>query len=144
MRGPDPRQRFKNLNLGVMTTQFGDRTEQEQVHGGIDIANEEGTPIHAPVDGIVVKVDTGHLDKENSFGNTLEIQDIEGKKYQFHHLQKVMVSMGQQIRKGTPIATIGKSGAVYSPSGSDPSNLDFRIVSTFGKYLNPMNYIKYL
>jgi murein DD-endopeptidase MepM/ murein hydrolase activator NlpD len=144
MRGPDPRKRFKNLSLGVITTPFGGKTEQESFHPGVDIANSSGTPIHAPVSGTVVKSDGGHAPGENNFGNTVELKDAEGNTHQFHHLQKIGVQQGQQIQQGQPIATIGKSGAVYSPSGSDPSNLDYRIVTAYGKYRNPMTYLNNL
>jgi len=140
MRGPNPLKKFKNL--GVMTVPYGGQTEQEAVHPGVDIANEEGTPIHAPVDGVIVKIDNGHAPLENNFGNTVEIQDTEGKTHQMHHLQKINVKLGQQIRKGQQVATMGKTGAVYSPTGGDPTNLDFRVVDAYNRYINPTPYIK--
>lgn len=143
-RGINPQQRFKNLALGVVTVPFGGKTTQESFHPGIDIANSAGTPIHAPVDGVVIKSDGGHIQGENNFGNTVELKDGEGNLHQFHHLQNINVKPGQQIKKGTTVATIGATGATYSPSGNDPSNLDYRIVNAFGKYRNPMNYIRNL
>ena len=141
-RGFNPNTKF--VRLGKVTTGFGDQTEQEQSHGGVDIANQSGTPIHAPVDGIVVKTDDGHIEGENNYGNTLELKDIEGNVHQFHHLQSILAKQGQQVKRGTPVATLGKTGAVYSPSNGDPSNLDYRIVTAFGKYKNPLTYIKNL
>jgi murein DD-endopeptidase MepM/ murein hydrolase activator NlpD len=138
MRGINPNEKFKNL--GKVTVPFGGRTEQESFHPGIDLANEEGTPIHAPVDGVVVKNDGGHESGENNFGNTLEIKDAEGNVHQFHHLQGSGLEPGQTVKKGQPVATLGKSGATYSPSGGDPSNLDYRIVSAYGKYINPTSF----
>ena len=119
MRGPNPQQRFKNLRLGVVTTPFGGRTEQENFHPGVDIANSSGTPIHAPVDAVVTKNENGHVQGENNFGNTLEFRDSEGNTHQFHHLQKALAKPGQQIKKGQIVATLGSSGATYSPSGKD-------------------------
>lgn len=139
MRGINPNEKFKNL--GKVTVQYGDTTRQEDFHGGIDIANKEGTPIHSPVDGVVVKNDEGHVQNENNFGNTLEIKDAEGNVHQFHHLQGSPLKPGQAVRKGEPIAAMGKSGATYSPSGGDPTNLDYRIVSAYGKYLNPAPFL---
>lgn len=142
MRGPNPLKRF--TNLGAITTPFGGKTEQEDFHPGVDIANEEGTPIHTPVDGVVVNSDDGHVQGENNFGNTLELKDSQGNVHQFHHLQKIGVQPGQQVKKGQPVATMGKTGATYSPSGGDSTNLDYRIVTAYGKYSNPLTYIKYL
>jgi murein DD-endopeptidase MepM/ murein hydrolase activator NlpD len=144
MRGPNPQQKFRNLNLGVVTTPFGGQTEQENFHPGVDIANSSGTPIHAPVNAIVTKVENGHAQFDNSFGNTLEFRDSEGKTHQFHHLQDILAKPGQQIQEGQPVATMGKTGAVYSPTNRDPSNLDYRIVTRYGKYLNPLSYLNKL
>ena len=110
----------------------------------MDIANSSGTPIRAPVDGVVTKVEGGRADGENSFGNTLELRDADGQVHQFHHLQNIVAKMGQQVQKGRVVATLGKSGAVYSPSGADPSNLDYRIVNRYNQYINPLMYAKYL
>jgi len=139
MRGPSPLNQFKNLgvSLGKITVPFGGKTEQEKSHPGVDIANAEGTPIHSPVNGVVIVADASHKNGENNFGNTIELRDQEGNVHQFHHLGKVMASRGKTVREGQVIATMGKTGAAYSPSGSDPSNLDYRIVSKAKKYLNP-------
>lgn len=144
MRGPNPLSRFKNIGLGKITTSFGDKTEQEEFHPGVDIANAEGTPIHAPVDGIVTKIDSGHAQGENNYGNTLELKDAQGNIHQFHHLQSMSARPGQEVKRGQTVANLGKTGAVYSPSGGDPSNLDYRIVTAYGKYINPMTYVRNL
>lgn len=139
MRGINPNEKFKNL--GKITVPFGGQTEQESFHPGVDVANAEGTTIHTPVDGVVVANDGGHEQGENNFGNTLEIKDAEGNVHQFHHLQGSPLKPGQAVRKGEPVAAMGKSGATYSPSGGDPTNLDYRIVSAYGKYLNPAPFL---
>lgn len=144
MRGPNPQSRFKTIGLGKVTVPFGGKTEQEDVHPGVDVANSSGTPIHTPVDGVVVKADGGHANGENNFGNTLELKDQQGQTHQFHHLQRILAKPGQQIRKGQPIATLGASGATYSPSGGDPSNLDYRIVDAYNQYMDPTKYINNL
>ena len=139
-RGFNPLEQFKQL--GTLTTKFGQPTDLEKFHGGIDIAAPSGTPIPAPTSGIVTKIDLGHKDGENSYGNTLEIKDPEGNIQQYHHLQGTNLQPGQQVQQGQEIAQIGKNGAVYSPSGGDPSSLDMRIVTAFGKYANPLTYLK--
>ena len=139
MRGPGPQSRF--TRLGKITVGYGDKTEQEAFHPGIDIAAASGTPIKAPVDGVVTKVDDSHTGVDNSFGNQVELRDMEGNLHQFNHLQNIVAKKGQQVRKGNPVATLGATGAVYSPSNSDPSNLDYRIVSSYNQYIDPMPYV---
>lgn len=144
MRGPNPQQRFQKLGLGVLTVPYGGKTEEEAVHPGIDLANNEGTEIHAPIEGVVTKVDEGHIQGENNFGNTLELKDTQGNTHQFHHLQKIGVKPGQEVGQQQPIATMGKTGSVYSPSGNDPTHLDYRIVDSYNRYKNPMPYAQNL
>lgn len=143
MRGPNPQGRFKNL--GVLTVGYGDQTAEEQVHPGVDFANEMGTPIPATVDGTVIKAEGGHAQGENNFGNTVEIKDTNGDTHQYHHLQQIGVKAGQMVRKGQIVATMGNTGATYSPSGKgDGTHLDYRIVSAYGQYKNPMTYLNNL
>ena len=143
MRQFNPLKKFKNL--GNVTVGYGDKTEQEQFHPGIDIANEQGTPIPAFADGVVTKTDGGHVQGENNFGNTVEIKDSQGSTHQYHHLQNINVSPGERVRQGQAVATMGNSGATYSSGGQgDGTNLDFRIVSAFGKYKHPLIYLKNL
>lgn len=143
MRGPNPFKRFNKL--GTVTVPFGGQTTQEQFHPAVDIANVKGTPIHAPVNGVVIKTEGGHTTGDNSFGNTVELKDIAGDTHQFHHLQNINVKPGQRVNTGQQIATLGNTGAVYSKSGrGDGSNLDYRIVTTYGRYKNPLTYVRNL
>jgi len=138
-----PRERFKTIGLGNITVPFGGKTTQEAFHPAIDIANKIGTPITTATDGVVSKVDNGHVQGENNYGNTVEIKDRQGNVHQFHHLHKIGVKTGQQVQKGQPVATLGNTGATYSKSGmGDGANLDYRIVDSYGRYKNPQNYIQ--
>lgn len=141
MRGTNPLQKFKNL--GVMTVPYGGPTRQEAQHPGVDFANEMGTPIPASVDGVVTKAEGGHVQGENNFGNSVYIKDSNGDEHQYHHLQNIGVHPGQQVRKGQNVATMGNTGATYSQSGKgDGTHLDYRIVSAYGQYKNPMTYLQ--
>jgi len=138
-----PRERFKTIGLGNITVPFGGKTKQEAFHPAIDIANKIGTPISTATDGVVSKVDNGHVQGENNYGNTVEIKDREGNVHQFHHLHKIGVKPGQQVQKGQKVASLGNTGATYSKSGmGDGANLDYRIVDAYGKYKNPEQYIQ--
>lgn len=142
MRGPNPQKIFKNL--GNLTLPFGAPTpgSKEPVHMGVDFANSEGTPIPAFAGGTITKAEGGHIQGEQNFGNNIEITDMDGNKHKYNHLQNIGVKPGQQVQKGQQVATMGRTGAVNSPSGNDPSHLDYRIVSAFGQYKNPMVYLR--
>ena len=141
MRGPDPRQRFKNI--GVITVPYGGKTTQEAFHPAIDVAGEIGTPIPAMTGGKVVSVVDGKKQGDNDFGNTVNLVDQNGNQHQYHHLQSLNVRPGDQVQQGQVIATLGNTGATYSQSGKgDGANLDYRIVNSYGKYYNPLTYLK--
>jgi murein DD-endopeptidase MepM/ murein hydrolase activator NlpD len=136
MRGPNPLNKFKNI--GAITVPYGGQTREEGFHPGVDVANEIGTPIPATAGGVVTKVDNGHVQGENNFGNTLEIRDGEGNTHQYHHLQGIDARPGQMVQQGQQVATMGNTGSTYSESGKgDGAHLDYRIVNAYGRYRNP-------
>lgn len=131
--------KYNNLRLpGKITTPFGGQTRGEASHPGVDFANKEGTPIPAFADGVI----TGVGAKTDGMGNVVTLKDAGGNTHQYGHLQGAMVKPGMQVKKGQPIARMGKTGNVYSPSGGDPTHLDIRIVSAYGKYKNPLTYVQ--
>lgn len=126
--------------LGNITTPFGAQTQQEGFHPGIDIANKKGTPVPAFAGGQVVGTKTGSPHGENSFGNSVIIQDKNGLSHRYSHLANVAVKPGQKVAEGQKIGAIGDSGATYSPEGGDSSNLDYRIMNAYGQYVNPAQF----
>ncbi len=138
------KRRFSNLaGLGTMTTPWGGKTAYEEFHPGIDIANEKGTPIPSTVEGVVEKTTTGQKQGDNGFGNSVTVKDANGDRHQFGHLEQPFVQPGQKVQAGAPIGSMGNSGSAYSPSGKgDGTHLDYRIVSAFGRYKNPLTYMK--
>lgn len=127
--------------IGKITTPFGGQTQQEGWHPGIDIANSKGTPIPAFAGGRVLQTINNRAPGENNFGNTVVVQDKNGLKHRYSHLAKVAVKPGQEVADGQQIGAMGDSGATYSPSGGDSSNLDYRIVDAFGRFKDPTPYV---
>lgn len=138
--------KFPNLvRLGKITTPWGGNTKYEKFHPGIDIANEKGTPVKAPVSGEVVKAVGDKVQGDASYGNSAMIKDSQGNYHNFGHLDQTNVKEGQYITEGQQLGTMGNTGAAYSPSGKgDGTHLDYRIVSASGKYRNPKTLINKL
>lgn len=124
--------------LGNLTTNFGGSTRDDPNHQGIDIANASGTPIPAMEDGVVTAVGS----KTDGAGNVLILKDKNGMTQQYSHLKNALVKPGMQVKKGTPVAQMGASGNSYSPSGGDASHLDLRISNAYGRYMNPLTYLR--
>lgn len=133
----------KISQLGNKTTEFGEPTKYESFHPGIDVANVKGTPIPAFTSGVVAKINTGAKTGDNGFGNQVEIKDNQGNTHQYNHLQNINTRVGQQVKEGQQVATMGNTGSVYSPSKKgDGTHLDYRIVDTYNKYINPYTHFE--
>lgn len=132
--------RFPNLaSLGPITTQYGGKTAYENVHPGVDIAAKKGTPLPSPVSGTVVSAVNGKKNGDQGFGNFVTLKTQDGETHQLGHLNAEYVKPGQQVQAGQTIGQIGNSGAAYSPSGQgDGSHLDWRIMTAYKKYRNPL------
>lgn len=144
-RPPTPSSRFPGLSttIGKITTPFGGQTTQEPVHPAVDVAGPNGTPVPATAEGVVSHVDYGHQQGENNFGNSVIVTDNDGNQHRYSHLRRGYVQVGQKVKEGQPIAEMGNTGATYSPSGKgDGTNLDYRIVDAYGRFVNPEPYIQ--
>ena len=124
--------------LGNLTTSFGGKTRGENFHQGVDIAAPEGTAIPAITQGVVTSVNSGNT----GFGNTITVKAPNGDTQQFAHLKKALVRPGQNVTQGQTIAKMGHSGSSYSESGGPSDHLDLRIVNAYGRYKNPLTYLK--
>ncbi len=80
-------------------------------HYGLDIAMPVGTPVKAPVGGVVTLV---HPDMFLS-GGTLIIDHGHGLSSTFIHLSKILVKEGDKISQGQEIALVGKTGRASGP-----------------------------
>ena len=100
---------------GTVTSSFGYRpdpiTGETLFHDGLDIANQIGTPVFAPADGIVKAA--GQL---QNFGNAVVIFHPEGGvETIFGHLSKYMVCEQQSVKRGELIGYVGNSGKSTGP-----------------------------
>lgn len=80
-------------------------------HFGVDIAAPTGTPVKAPIDGVVTMV---HNDMFYS-GGTLIVDHGHGISTVYMHLHKILVKEGQRVRQGDIIAQVGATGRVTGP-----------------------------
>ncbi|WP_031172551.1 peptidoglycan DD-metalloendopeptidase family protein [Streptomyces durhamensis] len=79
-------------------------------HTGLDLVASAGTPIYAPADGKVV-----HAGPGGSYGNMTEIQHAGGVMTLYGHQTSIKVSVGQQVKRGDLIGTVGATGNVTGP-----------------------------
>ena len=112
--------RFEWPAKGVISGVYGSQRILNGVpkwpHYGLDIANETGTPVYAPVDGVVTMVDDLYYS-----GNTLILDHGMRVFSTFLHMDTITVEVGETVKQGEQIGTIGSTGRSTGP------HLDWRI-----------------
>ncbi|MDF2570720.1 MAG: envC 2 [Sporomusa sp.] len=99
---------------GSVTSGFGSRTPPlvgaSGLHQGIDIANNVGTPIVATADGTVVRSEWS-----DGYGNIVQINHGNGIETIYGHNSRIVVHVGQSVRKGQVISYLGSTGVSTGP-----------------------------
>lgn len=95
-------------NKGTVTSAFGNRNNPtatgEEFHKGLDIAAERGTPIAAMRFGVVT--DTG---EDKWLGNYVVLSH-GNLNVTYAHCSTVAVNIGDIVKAGETVATVGNSG----------------------------------
>lgn len=79
-------------------------------HNGTDFAMPIGTPIVAPADGVVTRVDYGPYN-----GRFIVLSHGQGYSTVYLHLQRALVQQGQRVERGQRIALSGNTGRTTGP-----------------------------
>ena len=80
-------------------------------HEGVDIAAEEGTPIYAAADGVVIETDL----YDGSRGNYIVIRHDDGYQTYYYHAGELFARVDQRVAAGDIIAEVGATGAATMP-----------------------------
>lgn len=84
-------------------------TDSMLPHRGIDYVAAEGDTVYATGGGTVIEVRT-----HRGFGLSIKIDHLNGVRTFYAHLKKALVSKGEKVPRGKPIAIIGESGTQSS------------------------------
>ena len=98
-------------------------------HTGVDLRNPKGTPIYVVDDGVVT-----HASYQGSYGNLVVVSHGNGIETYYAHCDTMSVSVGDVVRKGDQIATVGITGRATG------YHLHFEVRKN-GTPQNPMNYL---
>lgn len=121
-------------NSRVITSSFGYRTDPfngtSAYHSGIDIAGKIGDPVYAAMDGIIVAAD-----QMSARGKYIIIQHKNGLQTWYMHLNKMVVTAGDTVKKGEQIGVLGNTGRSTGP------HLHFQVLKN-DQAVNPLAYTK--
>lgn len=85
-------------------------TQRVSPHNGTDFRTPVGTPVLAPADGVVTRIENHPF-----AGKYIEIQHFGSFKTRYLHLDRFLVKRGQQVSRGQRIALSGNTGRSTGP-----------------------------
>lgn len=116
--------------LPYITSYYGWRVHpisgEKDYHKGIDIGMPSGTEILAAHDGKIT-----FAGNSGGYGLAVVLEDGKGLITKYAHCSQLLVSAGQEVKKGDPIAKVGSTGNSTGP------HLHFEVIYN-GQYLNPL------
>lgn len=101
-------------DFGQISSKFGKRIDPinhgGSMHTGIDLPAPEGTPIPAAKAGVVI-----FAGERGGYGNAVELQHADGTTTLYAHASEVLVTRGQVVPEGAPVALVGQTGRSTGP-----------------------------
>ena len=85
-------------------------TGQQALHEGIDFIADVGTPVFAAAGGVVV-----FAEFHSQYGNMVEIDHGNDFITRYAHASKLLVKVGEVVRRGRKIAEVGSTGRSTGP-----------------------------
>ncbi len=100
---------------GYVTDGFGMRRnpfngEGREVHEGLDIAVDFGTPVTATADGLVI-----YAASHAGYGNVVIVYHSNGITTRYAHLSRISVEAGQRVRRSDQVGNAGSTGRSTGP-----------------------------
>jgi LysM repeat protein len=95
-------------------------------HSGVDIRGGVGEPIKSAGDGVI-----SYSGNKSGYGKLVIIKHSLGYETRYGHCSKLLVNVGDKVKKGDVIAKVGSTGVSTGP------HLHFE-VRKLGKTINPL------
>lgn len=122
------------VNVAYNASTFGWRIDpfngRQTFHEGIDFAAPIGTPIVAAAGGVVIAAEFNN----HGYGNMLEIDHGNDIVTRYAHTSKLLVKVGDIVRRGQEVALVGSSGR------STGAHLHFEVLVK-GIHQNPNKFL---
>lgn len=103
-----------------------------RLHSGIDISARKGTPVYSTGDG-VVRVAGRNPEGLGGYGVVAVVDHGYGFMTLYAHMNEVKVRVGQHVKRGEQIGTVGSTGMSTGP------HLHYEVLQN-GKKVDPVYY----
>lgn len=121
------------IKQGWISSYFGMRNDpfsgKRTMHKGMDFAGKEGADVVSVAAGVVT-----WAGERYGYGNLVEINHGKGYVTRYGHNENILVEIGDRIKQGQVIATMGSTGRSTGP------HVHFEVLHK-GKSENPTKYI---
>jgi murein DD-endopeptidase MepM/ murein hydrolase activator NlpD len=121
------------VTWGWMSSGFGKRVDpfsgQMAWHAGVDFAGREGSDVVAVASGVVT-----YADKRYGYGLMVEINHGDGYVTRYGHHESLAVTVGDIVKKGGVIGSMGSSGRSTGP------HVHFEVLKN-GRHVDPKAYV---
>ncbi len=115
---------------GYISSGFGYRYYPDaEFHPGLDIVNDYGAPVYATAAGVVEEAGW-----DSGYGYKIVIDHGNGYETWYAHNERMLVSVGESVRKGEQIAEVGSTGFATGP------HCHYEVV-LWGKPIDPTPYL---
>lgn len=99
---------------GRLTSGYGWRRDpfdgSKRFHEGVDIAAPFDSNVWTIADGVVIEAR-----RHGGYGNMVLVDHGGGRKTLYGHLRRVKVSVGDRVKKGDVVGTVGSTGRATGP-----------------------------
>jgi murein DD-endopeptidase MepM/ murein hydrolase activator NlpD len=96
--------------VSKVISRFGPRGRSRKLHKGIDIKAPKGTLVVATADGEI-----SFSGRQSGYGNYIEINHGDGITSHYGHFDRIFVEVGDVVRQGSTIGTVGATGNASTP-----------------------------
>jgi murein DD-endopeptidase MepM/ murein hydrolase activator NlpD len=118
---------------GYISSYYGERQDpfdgHDAIHKGVDFAGDMGSPVVAVAAGVVTS-----SEYRQGYGNLIEVNHGNGYVTRYGHNQSGLVSVGQTVMRGQPVALMGSTGRSTGP------HVHFEVLKG-GRQVDPLSFI---
>ena len=118
---------------GFISSYFGERADPfdgtEAFHKGVDFAGSAGSNVTAVAAGVVT-----WAGERSGYGKLIEINHGDGFVTRYAHNERTLVTVGQTVKRGEPVALMGSTGRSTGP------HVHFEVLRN-GRQVDPLSFV---